>query len=269
MRAVKKKENKPWATFSCLPDVWGRWQCSRVIRREVSMKRKKSFLVVLSTLALLLFFAGSTGAWYDETHVAIAKVTGYPKWFNACGADMIKVKARSMEMSNHYTNNPPDTVITPDTVFSQIKRYNTNDPTGHLYGAIIASLRDYIQARWDGKYGEYHLAFCAHYVGDLSMPLHNTLYNGFNRKNHATVDGIINDEVLDNLDRIALYPISLDTERSLAEEIARIANISMKLGYQLEAEDRLLTREEAYRQISHSASLFKAILTYSRKVVGE
>jgi hypothetical protein len=36
----------------------------------------------------------------------------------------------------------------------------------------------------------------------------------------------------------------------------------LKLGYKMEAEDRLLTREEAYVQVIHSASLFKAILKF-------
>ena len=47
-------------------------------------------------------------------------------------------------------------------------------------------------------------------------------------------------------------------------EIARIANLSLILGYQIESEGRLLTKEEAYAQLSHSASLFKAILEYSK-----
>lgn len=233
------------------------------------MGKKRSPLPAVHLLALLLVWAGSAHAWYDETHIAIAKVTGYAKWFNACGADMIKVKARRIEMSNHYANNPPGTTVTPEMVLSQVRQYNTHDSSGHLYGAIIASLRDYIGSRREGKYAEYHMAFCAHYVGDLSMPLHNTLYNDFNKKNHAAMDGIINDEVLDHLQEIAIYPIDLDSEKDLAAEIARIANISMNLGYQLEEQNRLLTREEAYRQISHSASLFRAILDYARRVVGE
>ena len=48
----------------------------------------------------------------------------------------------------------------------------------------------------------------------------------------------------------------------MAREIARIANLSMALGYKLEDEGRLLSKEEAYQQISHSASLFKAVLGY-------
>ena len=46
------------------------------------------------------------------------------------------------------------------------------------------------------------------------------------------------------------------------KEIARIANLSMKLGYQLEKENRMLTKEEAFVQLGHSASLLKAILEY-------
>ena len=132
----------------------------------------------------------------------------------------------------------------------------------HLYGAIIASLRDYIKEKRKGKYGEYHLAFCAHYIGDLSQPLHNTLYNLFNRRNHKAIDGIVNDEILENLDRIKIYSITIDSEEALAKEIARMANLSMNLGYKIEAENRLLTREEAYTQISHSVSLFRAILDF-------
>ena len=144
------------------------------------------------------------------------------------------------------------------------KYNNPTDENGHLYGAIIASLRDYRSAKATGKYGEYHLAYCAHYVGDLSMPLHNTVYNSFNRQHHTAMDGIVNDEVLDHLERIKIYPIEIKSEEDLVREIARIANLSMKLGYQLEKENRTLSKEEAYTQIGHSASLLKAILDYAR-----
>ena len=40
----------------------------------------------------------------------------------------------------------------------------------------------------------------------------------------------------------------------------------LKKGYQIQDEKRLLTKEEAYEQISHSASLFKAILEYVEKI---
>ena len=67
---------------------------------------------------------------------------------------------------------------------------------------------------------------------------------------------------LNNLDKIKIYPIVVNSEADLTREIARIANISMNLGYKLEDENRLLSKEEAYQQIGHSASLFRAVLKY-------
>ena len=116
-----------------------------------------------------------------------------------------------------------------------------SDEKGHLYGAIIQSIREYRTTTRKGKYAEYHLAFCAHYVGDLSQPLHITLYNDYNQKNHTATDGTINDEVLYNLPLIEIYPITIDSEEDLAREVARIANVSLKLGYQLEKEGRMLS----------------------------
>lgn len=62
--------------------------------------------------------------------------------------------------------------------------------------------------------------------------------------------------------RIKAYPIKINSEEDLANEISRIANISLKKEYQIQDEKRLLSKNEAYEQISHSASLFKAILEY-------
>jgi hypothetical protein len=229
------------------------------------MKRTRSTASKLLAFLLLLSFPNTSLAWHDETHLAIAKAAGYQKWYNAAGPDITRVKAGDKEGYNHYTNNPPDTVVTPKMILDQVAKYN--DPTdekGHLYGALVASLRDYKSAKATGKYGEYHLAYFVHYVGDLSMPLHNTLYNSFNRQHHTAMDGIVNDEVLDHLERIKIYPIQIKSEEDLVREVTRIANLSMKLGYQLEAENRPLSKEEAYVQLGHSASLLKAILDYTQ-----
>ena len=152
--------------------------------------------------------------------------------------------------------------ITSEMVLAQVEKYNQIDNHGHLYGAIIASVRDYIREKKKGKYGEYHLSFCAHYVADLSQLLHSIEYNSFNRNYHKDIDGIVNNEIWGNLERIKIYPINIKSEADLTKEIARIANYSMTLGYKLEDEGRLLTKDEAYQQLSQSASLFKAILEY-------
>ena len=230
------------------------------------MKAKYSIITILA-IFFVISFTGNSYSWHDETHMAIAKAAGYKKWYNSAGADMIKTKAMGIERPNHYVSNPREKMVTPEMVLRQIKKYNKKtDVTGHLYGAIIASIRDYSKQKHKGKYGEYHLAFCAHYVGDLSQPLHNTLYNAYNRKNHSTTDGIINNEVFDNVDKIKIYPIKIRSEEDLAKQIARIANLSIQKGYQIEDEKRLLTEEEAYVQIGHSASLFSAILIYVERI---
>ncbi len=217
-----------------------------------------SAILVLLAAALPL----AAAAWFDETHLAVSKVAGHPKWYHAAGADIAKLKLGEREAHNHFVNNPCGIRITPKMVIAQIDNYDRIDPSGHLYGAIIAALRNYVAAKAKGIYAEYHLAYAAHYIGDLSQPLHHTLHNDFNRRNHEASDGVVNDGVLENLERIRLYPITIASERDLAGEIARIADVSLALGCRLEAEERILTREEAYRQLSHSASLLKAVLAF-------
>jgi hypothetical protein len=202
----------------------------------------------------------------------VAKAAGYYKWYNAVGADITKIKAGSIESYNHYFDNESDAQVTPEMVISQINKYNNpTDKEGHLYGAIIASLREYKKTVGAGKYPEYHIAFCAHYVGDLSQPLHNISYDDFNKTHHDVNDGIVEAEVLKNIGLIEknMYPIKLRPnffEKDLSKEIARIANISRKLGHKLKAENRDMTKEEAYVQLGHSASLLRAILKYLGKI---
>jgi hypothetical protein len=42
-------------------------------------------------------YPSSSSAWFDETHLAIAKVAGYQKWFNAAGPDVAKIKMGDKE----------------------------------------------------------------------------------------------------------------------------------------------------------------------------
>ncbi len=48
---------------------------------------------------------------------------------------------------------------------------------------------------------------------------------------HKDIDGIVDDGILKNLDRIKIYPITITSEEGLTKEIARISNLSMALGY--------------------------------------
>jgi hypothetical protein len=61
-----------------------------------------------------------------------------------------------------------------------------------------------------------------------------------------------------------MYEISIRPthfEEDLASEIAKIANTARMLGIKIRADNRDMSREEAYAQLGHSASLLKAVLT--------
>jgi hypothetical protein len=143
--------------------------------------KSTAYKIYLAFFLLLLISLNFSHAWHGETYLAIAKAAGYYKWYSAVGADIAKIKAGDEENFNHFANNPPSAAVTPEMVLAQVNPYN--DPTddkGHLYCAIIASLRDYRSVKASGKYAEYHLAYCAHYFGGLSMSVDNIPYGVFN-----------------------------------------------------------------------------------------
>jgi hypothetical protein len=233
------------------------------------MKHVKLKMVIISSLVLL--FASQATAWHDKTHLAICKAAGFDSWYHCAGPDIAKIKAGNIESYNHWFNNSAEVEITPQMVFDQIERYNQRskflDTEGHLLGAIIASLRAYEKALRAGKYAMYHLVYCAHYISDLTMPLHNIAYDDFNEQHHSLNDGIVEETILNEPQNITrhMYPITLskkDFEADLAREIARVANLSRKLGYKLRAEKRDMTKPEAYIQLGHSASLLRAVLQH-------
>jgi hypothetical protein len=237
----------------------------------MNLDTRKIKTVLLCVITVLLFSANPATGWYDETHLSIAKAAGYKKWYHAAGPDIAKIKAGRIESNNHWFNNNKMIEITPEAVLEQVKRYNDPaDKEGHLYGAIIASLREYKEAARQGRYGDYHIAYSAHYIGDLSQPLHNIPFDLYNRTHHNANDGIVNMDIFDNINKVKehVYPIILkddDFEKSLALEIARIANVSRILGYTLSKESRDMTEKEAYIQLGHSVSLLRAVLKHLRR----
>jgi len=222
------------------------------------------------TIFTLAFISGTAFGWHDKTHMAISQAAGYENWYNSTAPDVTKTKAGDIEANNHWYNNNAGVDVTVKMVLDQAGRYNNaGDAEGHLYGAIIASLRDYLKEIKDGgKYAEYHMAFCAHYIGDLGMPFHNMPYGKYNDKDrHTRNDGAIDFGVLNNIGLIQknMYEIKIHSETDLAREIARIANISHQFALKLEKENReMMTQDEAYTQIYYSASLLKAVLIYAQ-----
>ena len=85
---------------------------------------------------------------------------------------------------------------------------------------------DYIEVKKQGQKADYHFENAGLHRGSVPTAAH-TLYEDFNRQYHSKMDGIVNDEGLDNLDKIRVYSVEIKTEQDLAKEIARIANLSM------------------------------------------
>lgn len=234
-----------------------------MIPQEVFMKRISFFVLVI----LLESFCNSAMAWFDRTHIAVGKVAEFDQAYNLAAPDVAKLKADTVEEYNHWVNNPETNTISSNLIRGQIQKYNLgmeSEKTGHLYGAIVAAIRAYRDESAAGRFATYHLVYAGHYIGDLSMPFHNMERNQFNNSlRHIKNDGVIENEVLDHLDKVKLSQITIENEDDLIQNIALIATKSKELGYRLQKEDRdMMTAEEAYQQLSQSASLFKAVLKY-------
>jgi hypothetical protein len=224
--------------------------------------------VSLGFLVMVLFVScfSSAMAWHDRTHIAVGVAAQFDQAYNLAAPDVAKLKADTVEEYNHWVDNSEATTITKALVKGQIQKYNVGterERTGHLYGAIVAAIRAYQDESGAGKFATYHLAYAGHYIGDLSMPLHNIDNSLLDTlPNHYCNDHIIENEVATHMDKIKLSPMTIKNEEDLIQNIVLIATKSKDLGYNLLKEKRNMTKEEAYHQISQSASLFKAVLEY-------
>lgn len=223
---------------------------------------------LLLPLFCLILSADHLNAWFDETHLVIAKATGYERYYNTAAPDVAKLKCGDKEGQNHYFNNPQQEKITPELVKAQVSRYdNSDDPEGHLYGAIIASLKSYIYFAQQGKFADYNLAYCFHYIGDLSNPLHNSPYDAFNKARHKDFDGVVEKKALlsEKLVRTNMVPMRISAqnwEHDLSVHISTIANATIQLDRKIRSENRSISEQEAWKQLGLSASLCKAVLDF-------
>jgi hypothetical protein len=227
-------------------------------------------IAFLCTFLSFCLASGQAFAWHDKTHLSVSEAAGFELWYSSAAPDVAKSKSefRPVEEKNHYFNNNANRTVDEKMVMGQVDRYNMpDDDEGHLYGAIIGAVRAYKADSTAGKYAEYPLVFCAHYIADLSMPLHNTAYDDFNKERHNRNDGIIECSVRNNIGYIQrnIEEITILNESDIAREIARVANSARKLGLKMRKENRNMTQAEAYLQVIRSASLLKAVLRYAGK----
>ena len=254
-------------------------------------------IIYLLTSMFILCATSAAFGWHDKTHMAVSKAAGHEQWYNSAGPDVTKTKAGEKEGKKHYCGNHAITEgdkvheVTADIVLNQVKFNlydNCIDDEGHLYGAIVASLNKYIESKREekksGKYAGYHLAFCAHYIGDLSMPLHNVPhgkdkkgpYGKFNQEHHTENDAIVENNDLDQITlqiigRMDKYKIKKITdEHALCQEIAKIATKARNLACSMvKDKERTITADEAYEQLAQSAALLQAVLEYAKQEIAK
>ncbi len=198
-------------------------------------------------------------AWFDRTHMAVLEASGAP--YLPCLAvapDVVALKLPRYKL-NHFSN-----LVTPsvssDQILEQVARYDGDDVRGHLYGAVVAAYRQVLAQRQQGRRAAYAFGFLAHYVGDLSQPLHNSVYDEFNAQQHRLIDGFV-DQRQDLVDLIGrrkdAYLPTLGGEQDLLVAIANVANAARAADLQLRA--GLFTENDCLELLARSAGLLQGI----------
>lgn len=156
-------------------------------------------------------------------------------------------------------------------------KIRTPDPLGVLYWKIL-EIYQKMKGKTDWEY-EYYLTNIAHYVGDLSQPLHNFPYGEepagdgksypeigvWNKEHHGEFDMALDsylplDEKTRKTFRSLIHPIKITSLDDLKKEISKIANSSIVLANKCYSEKREITKDEALKQVAMSVSLLKAII---------
>jgi hypothetical protein len=255
-------------------------------------------------LSLCLFFglACQTLAWTSQTHILIAREAGLdPAWL-APFPDLSRNDLKEFLGPFHWHNAAPDTVVTPQ----YLKKFKTTETfraeegttynkdsvkvpvaTGILYWRILDLHKEMKKMLAKGftpgkddwqRY--YYLGTIAHFLGDLSQPLHNCPYGSekasdgevyqdigaWAEKAHKKFDEALDwfpkappeeQKVLKSL----IQPIIINSPQDLEREVCKIANSSIALArtcYQ--DKKRIMKPGEALEQAAMSISLLKAII---------
>lgn len=255
---------------------------------------KRVPIVILILFAVTLASSNDLLAWSCKTHRFIAREAGVKDPGRACFADLSREENPMLLAFSHWHNASPDTVVTTDYIdrfkmeedlhmsarYPEMKpvKIKVPHPSGILYWKIVD-----IYKEMTGKTGweyEFYLINIAHYIGDLSNPLHNFPYESepaSNGKAYPEIGSWANgnhdafDLVLDpylplnkreeKFFRSALVHEKIDSISDLKEQIAIIANSSIALANRCYLKKRNMTRDEALKQVALSVSLLKAVIT--------
>jgi hypothetical protein len=258
----------------------------------------KSFKRIILTIFTILTFSTNALAWSCKTHIFITQEAGIKNPETVCFPDLSRKENDSLLGPFHWHDASPNTTISPDYIDqyqiaegmyvkvgspdSKPIKLRVPDPSGVLYW-IILELYQKMKGKTGWEY-DYYLTNITHYVGDLSQPLHNFPYgdepasNGksypeiglWNKEHHGEFDDALDSYLpLDKKDRKTLrsliHPVKVASTDDLKKEIAKVANSSIALANKCYSEKRIITKDEALRQVAMSVSLLKAIVESTKK----
>jgi hypothetical protein len=217
-------------------------------------------LKAILILALHLVYVPPAAAWFDATHQAIVEASDLP--YSPClalAADVVASK-HPIEKYNHYSN-CPDAFITAAQVLQEAARYDTVDPPGHLYGAVLAAFHRLRATTKASRRPDYDFAFLAHYVGDLSQPLHNSPHDAFNRAHHLRLDGAVDTlPALASQIRSRAPYLEIQSDNEAVEAIVQVANAARLADRQLRLTG--LSEEDILSLLGQSTSLLQALFKF-------
>lgn len=242
-------------------------------------RTKKAIPALLLALSVSM---PSAFAWTDQTHMAIERAAGLKSYQNAPAPDVMKADVRINHLPKddgqaHFFD--ADHMPTRADVTKQLTEIGMNRqqaPDGYLLGAIINATRAAKAQTASGRFDDYYYAVLGHYVGDLSMPLHLSVYDNFNRQHHLAIDQTLNrNDVSWDVDAVPLITkemtvddgLRFQNEDEVINEMLNIAQESYELAQTLRKENRNLTHAEAIACVNRSASFFRALMRYCGKNV--
>ena len=258
---------------------------------------RNSILVFCLSILVIHFTSPNVFPWSSNTHTFIAKKAGISNPQYANFPDLSRNANYSLLVPYHWHDAAPSTIVTPDyidqfqiTTGEYVKanspgskpiKINVPDRAGVLYWEILK-----LYMEMNGKTGweyDYYLFNIAHYVGDLSQPLHNFPYG-----NEPASDGKVYSEIgkwskdshraFDDILESS-FPLDRKTEKTfdswitvpaikslddLKRAISKVANHSIAIANQCYSERRIIKKEEALKQIAMSVSLLKAIIASTK-----
>ncbi|HPC00766.1 MAG TPA: hypothetical protein PK836_03685 [Syntrophales bacterium] len=258
----------------------------------VNRRRAVGAMAAAAVAAVLILTAGGAWAWSSRTHAFIAERAGvrHPWYVNF--PDLIRRENLPLLAPLHHHNAAPKTVVTREYVDRfRVEERDLVDPAAggvvlrvpvpHPAGVLYRKIVDLYEAA-QGKTGwefDYYLFCIAHYIGDLSQPLHNCPYGDkaaadgrvypemgrWAREMHGEFDGALDpylplDDEGEGLFRSFLRRVVILSVDDLKEEIARVANGAIALAATCHGEGRIMTKREALHQAAASVSLLRAVL---------